>query len=200
MDNNSITIMEKPEWISFDQIHDLLYKAHAINRENGFDVKTANMSGEELVEHLGTTGKCFVALDGNQLVGTASYRILQRDKWYAKGDVVDRVLVGVLPEYKGRHISTMLFYTVVDEARKNGYKYIESRTAEDNHIVQTINLKDGYRYVDYKSTKSKFYTVVMLQWLDSCPYSEKYTNRRFKWKRFLIRLRYKPGRIKRFGI
>ena len=195
-----IKILEKPDWITYEDIHELLYAAHASNREKGFNVNTATMSGKELETHLGKTGKCFVALDGDKLVGTASYRILNRNYWCAQGDVVDRILVGVLPEYKGQHISSMLFKKVLDEAKANGYKYIESRTAENNEIVQIINKKDGYRYIDFVSTKADHYTVVMLQWLEECPYSIKQTDRYFKIKRFLVKLRYKPGRIKRFGI
>ena len=197
---SNIRIAEKPEWISFEEIHELLYAAHASNREKGFNVRTAEMSGDELEKHLGASGKCFVALDGKKLVGTASYRILNRNYWCARGAVVDRVLAGVLPEYKGQHISTMLFKRIVDEAREKGYKYIESRTAEENEIVQKINVKDGYRYIDFLSTKTDHYTVVMLQWLDKCPLTQRQTDRHFKWRRFLIKARYKPGRVKRFGV
>ena len=198
--SGSIRVMEKPDWISYDQIHDLLYQAHESNREKGFDVKTAHMTGEELEKHIGETGKCFVALDGDKLVGTTSYRILDRDYWCAKGKVVDRVLAGVSPDYKGKHISSMLFSKIVEIAKLEGYQYIESRTAEENEIVQKINIKDGYRYIDFLSTKTDHYTVVMLQWLNECPYSKWRTNLHFKWRRMLIKLRYKRGRIKRFGI
>ena len=197
---SEIRVVEKPDWISYEDIHDLLYAAHASNRAKGFNVETAFMSGKELEGHLGETGKCFVALDGDKLVGTTSYRILNRNYWCAKGEVVDRVLIGVLPEYKGRHISTMLFKKIEQEAKKNGYKYIENRAAEDNEIIQIISLKDGFRYIDFHVTKVDHYTVVMLKWLDECPYSLKETERYFKIKRFKMKLRYKPGRIKRFGI
>lgn len=195
-----ISIVEKPDYITYDDIHELLYAAHASNREKGFNVKTALMNGKELEELLGDTGRCFVALDGDKLVGTASFRILNRDYWCVQGDVVDRILVGVLPEYKGQHISSMLFKKILDEVKASGYKYIESRTAENNEIMQIISLKDGYRYIDFLSTKADHYTVVMLQWLEECPYSIKQTDWHFKMRRFLIKLRYKPGRIKRFGI
>ena len=196
----NIRILEKPDWISYDQIHELLYQAHQSNRDKGFDVKTAHMTGEELEKHIGETGKCFVALDGDKLVGTTSYRILDRDYWCAKGKVVDRVLAGVSPDYKGKHISSMLFSKIVEIAKQEGYQYIESRTAEENEIVQKINIKDGYRYIDFLSTKTDHYTVVMLQWLNGCSYPKWRTNFHFKWRRILIKLRFKPGRIKRFGI
>lgn len=196
---SEIHIIEKPEWITFDDIHKLLFDAHESNRQKGFLVKTALMSGDELQRHLGN-GKCFVALEGKKLVGTTSYRIVERNYWCVKDKVIDRILVGVHPEYKRKHISRMLFDRVAEEAKKGGYKYIETRTAEENSIMQKINLKDGARYIDFKSFSVDHYTVVMMQWLDSCPYSRFQTDMHFIVRRFLVKLRYKPGRIKRFGI
>lgn len=196
-----ITIMEKPEWITFQQIHDLIYMAHEINRkQKGFDVGTAHLSPEELEKKIGVSGKCFIALDGSKLVGTTSYRIVNRNYWCAKGEVVDRILAAVHPDYKGKHISTMLFNKIVESAQNKGFKYIESVTAEKNDIVQIINKKDGYRYIDFRAPRTDHYNVVMLQWLEGCPYSKFQTDLHFKIKRLLIKLRYKPGRIKRFGL
>jgi len=67
---SNIKIIEKPEWITYDEIHNLLYAAHESNREKGVNVATATMSGNELEEYLGAKGKTFVALDGEKLVGT----------------------------------------------------------------------------------------------------------------------------------
>ncbi len=194
-----IQIMEKPDWITFEDIHDLLYAAHGSNREKGFHVKTADMAGEELRKHIGS-GKCFVALDGDKLVGTTSYRIVKRNYWCVKDNVVDRILIGVHPDYKGKHISRMLFDRILKEAEENGYKYIETRTAEDNIIMQKINLKDGARFIDFKSFTIDHYTVVMMQWLNGCPYSHFHTDVYFKLKRLFVKLRFKPGHIKRFGL
>ena len=195
-----IQILEKPDWISFDDIHELLYEAHKNNREKGLNVKTAEMTGVELEAHIGKNGKCFVALDGNKLIGTTSYRIINRNYWCVKDKVVDRILVGILPEYQGQHISTLLFDKILNEAQINGYKYIETRTSENNEIMQAISIKDGYRHIDFLSTKADHFTVVMLKWLDACPYSMSQIDWHYKWRKFIIKLRYKPGRIKRFGI
>lgn len=196
----NIQIIEKPDWISYEDIHSCLYAAHIGNFEKGFHVRTAFMAGQEIEKYLGKTGKCFVALDGDKLVGTTSFRIVNRNYWCVKGEVVDRVLVGVLPEYQGQHISIMLFKKIEEEARKNGYKYIETRTAEQNEIMKKNNLKCGYRYIDFWCTKSDHYTVVMLYWLAGCPYNKMRTAIFFEIKKFLIKLRYMPGRRKRFGV
>ena len=196
-----ITICEKPEWVTFDDIHSLLYIAHASNREIGFNVKTAEMSGNELRDHLGSTGKCFVALDGDKLVGTKSYRIIDRDYWCAHGKVVDRVLEAVLPEYRGQHISTRLSEAIFADISSKGYQFIEVRTAEDNKIQQKACIKEGFRYLDFKAFSGlDHYTIVMMKWLPNYPYSERRINLYFTMRRFLVKLRYKKGKIKRFGI
>ncbi len=197
---SDIVIMEKPENVSYETIHQVLYAAHESNRQQGIVVHTALMSAEEIREHIGPEGKCFVAMDGDKVVGTVSYAVRQRNKWYHKGPVVDRVLAGVLPEYKGRHISTLLFQKVSEEAAANGYYVIESRTAENNVIVQKINLKDGFRYVNFFATKADHYSVTMMQWLDGCPSPTWKTDLAFRLRRLITKLRYKPGKIKRFGI
>ena len=195
---SEIRIIEKPDWISYEDIHELLYIAHESNRKKGFTVNTALMTGNEIEKHIGDQGKCFVALDGDKLVGTSSYRIIQQNYWCCKCEVVDRILVGVLPEYKGKHISALLFQKIEEEAKEKGYAYIENRTSEENEIMQRLCIKDGYRYIDFLSTKADHYTVVMLKWLYECPYKDWYIKLHFNIRRILIKVRFKPGRKKRF--
>ena len=197
---SDIVIQEKPDWISFDDIHNLLYIAHENNRNMGFHVDTAEKTGAELEEYLGKTGKCYVALDGKRLVGTESYRIEQRKYWCAKGKFVNRVLVGVHPDYQGQHISTMLYKEIERFARENGYKYLETRTAENNKIIRSMSKKNGFYPIDFISRKTDHYTVIMIKWLGQRPVSNYRIFWHFIWRKALIKLRYKPGKIKRFGI
>jgi GNAT superfamily N-acetyltransferase len=197
---NDITIMEKPDWISFDDIHELLYIAHAENREKrGFHVQTTEMKGAELEAHIGSTGKCFVALDGEKLVGTASYRIIDSNYWCVKSLVADRILVAVHPDYQGKHIASFLGRAVEKSVIENGIHYIVSTTAEANKPMRNACRKEGFRYIDFKVPHSDHYNVVMLKWLIDCPYPRWRTYAHFAYTRFRKKLKYKPGRIKRFG-
>ena len=138
---SEIKIQEIPQWITFDDIHELLYLAHESNRKQGFNVKTSEMSGPELQKRLGVTGKCFVALDGEKLVGTASYRVLERNNWYFQGKVVDLIHVGVHPDYKGKKVFSMLLCSILEEAKNEGYLCVECRTSADNIPMQKAVLK-----------------------------------------------------------
>jgi len=43
-----IIIKEKPEKVSFDEIHKILFFAHRDNIENGMIMKTATLTGKQL--------------------------------------------------------------------------------------------------------------------------------------------------------
>ena len=198
--DHQIVITERPDWISFDDIHQLLYAAHASTREKGININTASMDAKALQAHIGESGQCFVALDGDKLVGTISVRIIERDTHYMHGKVTDLILFGVLPEYRGRHISTLLYERVIRFAEEHT-GVIEVRVAEENLHMQEILLGWGYQYVDFLSFKNvDHYTVALYKWFPKCPYSKLWLKLRYQMKKAYIKLRFKPGKIKRFGI
>lgn len=196
-----IIIKEKPDNISFEEIHDVIYSAHEENLKNGIVMRTTTLTGKELKERIGKDGMCFVALDKEKIVGTISVRFVKRDKWYAKGIIPDCMLAGVIPEYRGKHISSMLEQKAFEFIREKGYNLVELDTAENNVKAVEIYKHQGFKLVDYHAYHGvDHYSVVMIKWLDKCPYSDIYCKIHYAIRRFFIRLRYKVGRIKRFGI
>lgn len=197
----NIVVKEKPNNISFDEIHKVLESAHKNNIANGIIMKTASLSGEELEKRIGDDGVCFVALDGEKIVGTLSLRFVERNTWYAKGLIPDYILAGVIPEYQGMHINSMLANKVFEFAKSRGYEVIELDTDENNTNAINIYKHQGFRLVGYHAFKGvSHYSAVMVKWLDKAPYSKFYCKLRFLIRRFIVRLRYKVGRVKRFGI
>ncbi|MBO4851512.1 MAG: GNAT family N-acetyltransferase [Prevotella sp.] len=194
-----IVVKEKPENISWDEIHDLLWTAHAKNREAGMYMKAPAMSSEEMKAHVGENGKCFVAMDGEKLVGTCSFKIVCKNKWYAKGcKVAYCMLEGVLPEYQGRGVYSQLITFREEHIRQCHADLMEMNTAEHNLPVQKALLRKGWTYVDFIAYKTTHYSVVMVKWLNDCPFSKwkcwwMFTSN--KWKE---KIKYKPGRVKRF--
>lgn len=199
--NQKIEIVVRPEWITYDDIHTLLFKAHETNRKEGFHVKTADMDAQILEQYIGKNGACFVALDGEKLVGCTAVRIVSRNNRFASGPVADQILVAVLPEYSGNHVSSALHEKIVAFAKEHGLSQIELRTAADNHKMQRACLKWGFRYINFAAYSNiDHYTVVMMKWLIENPYSEKRLNLLYGMKKVYIKVRYKPGGVKRFGI
>lgn len=197
-----ITVLEKPEWISFDDIHNILWKANEENRKNGFVLKTSNLLGEQLKARLGNDGKCFVALDNDRLVGTISVGFVKCNTWYAKGLVANYKLAAVIPEYQGKHINTLLSQKVFDSAKEKGCSVIVLDTAENNSHAIAVYKHMGFELIGYKAiTEGDHYSVIMAKWLhDDRPFSAFYCRLRFLVKKSYVRLRFTCDNKKRFGI
>ena len=197
---DGIVIAEKPSWITYDDIHELLYAAHASNREKaGFHVLTSDMTGEQLEKRIGPDGKTFVALDGKRLVGTASYRIIDRRFWCIKASFAERTLIAVHPDYQGRHICSLLLEPILNDIRAAGCKYLLTETAEANIAIRKLCTKEGCRHIDFKAPHSDHYNVEIVQWLNGCRYPNWYTDLGFYYRMLKVKLKYRPGGIKRFG-
>ena len=189
---SNIIVIEKPDSLSFDNIHDILWRANEENRKAGFVLATSQLSPEKLQSRIGEKGKCFVALEGEKVVGTISVRIIHRNKWYYKGSIPDYMLAAVLPEYQGKHINSMLAQRVFDFAKNNGYKAIELDTAENNTRAINIYKHQGFELVDYLSkTGVDHYSVVMVKWLEKCPYSEIKRKIMYVLRRAYVKTKYK---------
>lgn len=195
-----IRIIEKPEEVPFSAIHDVMVAAHEQNFQKGIVTKSTRLSPEELQAKLGDRGRCFVAMDGDRVAGTSSFCVRRFNCWYARGDVAVTMFTAVLPEYKGQHISSLLDDRIEEEVRALGLKRIAFDTPQGNTLMQEIALKRGYRRVGFFSYPSNHYSVEMMKWLDGCPFSGARISLRYFLRKAYIQLRFKPGRIKRFGI
>lgn len=196
-----IDIVLKPDWISYDDIHNLLFIAHENNRNNGFHVKTADMDASSLEEHIGLDGECYVALDGEKLVGVTAVRIVERNNRYSKGPVAAQILSAIHPDYQGQGISSSFHERVIAFAKKFKLTQIEGRVASKNTKIQKALLKWGFRYVDFVTYSNiDHYTIVMLKWLDDTPISDIKLKIHYIIKKIYVIFRFRPGKIKRFGI
>ena len=163
-------------------------------------MKTTSHSADELAAKVGETGKCFIATDGEKIVGTVSCRKGKINRWFYKGYVTNLMLFGILPEYQGKHIASKLIRAVEEAAETEGCNIVFLDTAAENdHMIQLCKRK-GFLLVSYFSALSDHYSVEMAKWLDNCPYSKLYCSFRFFVRKLYIRLRFKPGKKKRFGV
>ena len=193
-----IKVMPKPDWVSWDDIHELLLKAHKKNIEQGIILGYPQMSGEKIKQKLGEEGCCWVALDGDKLVGTTSVTYFQGKSWWNRGKkVAHGCFTGILREYQGIGIIEELNAKKYEHIRSMGVDMTEGDTAETNYTVLKVYGKDGYKMVSYYAPNSNHNSVRIAKWLNGCPFSDKFINRRFKIARFLTRMQYKPGKVER---
>ena len=167
--SEKIEIIEKPEWMSWDVIHDVVWRAHAHNRENGIVMRYPSLQGDEIRQHLEGRGKMFVALYGTTVVGTAAYLIKDSSLWCGKGKYGYYCFAALLPTYRKMGIYPKLCEIREKELIKQGVRRILMDTHEGNKRELTIAKKQGFIPVDFLVRKDHF-SVLMVKWLDGCPY------------------------------
>jgi len=169
---NNIQILEKPDWVSWDDIHELLWNAHAENRKNGVFMRYPTLSGEEIRLRVEGTGKMFCAFVDGKMVGTGAIVAKSFKLWFTKKSEVFgyQCFAAVLPEYTGKGIYKLLNLYREQECRRMEINRLMFDTHKGNIHIQKILKKNGYKFVDYKFYKNH-YNIVMVKWLDGCPYS-----------------------------
>lgn len=184
-----IKVIEKPDYISWDAIHDCLWEAHAKNREQGIFMKYPSMKGEEIKEKVGD-GTFFVALDGDKVVGTAAMLSKKPRLWCGETDeeYAYFCFASVLPAYSGLGIYKSLCELREEIAKAKGYTKILYDTNEKNMKQLSIALRNGYHKVGIKYYQDHF-NVLMVKWLAPCPYSDATIRRKYLVRRVKAKIR-----------
>lgn len=190
-------VVEKPDWISYDMIAEVLHDAHKSNVEKGMRFVASFQDGRETERRLGECGKFFVALtDEDEIAGVGAVSLHDScTGWYGKKQPYSEIkMVGVPEKYKGLGISSAL-YRKMEEFGFSVNELMIMNTARDNHIVLDSNARHGWTYVDYKSwPRTDYYSPVMAKWKNGCPYSLKFCRLMFNYRRlYTILVRRKNG-------
>ena len=198
-----VQIIEKPDWVSWDEIHDVLVKAHAQNRANGINMRKPTLQGEEIAKEISKEGKMFVAMEGNKIVGTLALIKKEGNKWYNSCKYGYLCYGAVLPEYSGKGVYRSLYQVAEATAIQDGLLVLTRDTNERNARMLKITQKEGYHLVDFKACKDHF-NIIRAKWLDKSPYPLWYIKARYICSKFFKKVRFKMdpqrGKIKRFGI
>ncbi|MBO4827662.1 MAG: hypothetical protein J5506_10620 [Prevotella sp.] len=196
---DEIKVMQKPDWVSWDDIHELILTAHKKNIEKGVVMNTTTMSGEELKNYIGENGRCFVAFCGDTLVGTTSVRIATGKRWYDKDKTVAKgMMSAIIKKYQGLGILEEMNELRDVFVAENNVQMLEGDTAENNTALREIVAKKGFKEVRFfPAYYQKHYSVEFVKWLGECPFTDRHIRTRFILSRVLTKMRFKPGRIER---
>lgn len=197
--DSKIQVIEKPEWVTWDEIQEVLWKAHGQNREQGMNMALPALPGEEIRKRIEGKGKMLVAICDRKVVGTAAITKKTARLWCGDTSYAYICFASVLPDYNGRGVYKALDIKREELALSMGLDKMLGDTHEKNEHRLSIAKKAGYKFVDLSVWKDH-YNVVMVKWLKGCPYTNLYCNIQFMIHKWYRKLRYKPGRIKRFGI
>lgn len=183
MNQTAIQIVEKPDWVLWDDIKQCLYEAHAQNRAKGINMTHYLWPAEKIKESLGEKGIMLVALDGKKVVGTAAIADKTGTSWYTNGHYAYVCFDAVIPDYVGKGVFKCLDKKREDIARERGYSVLVFDTHSKNVYRQEIARKNGYGFVNYFMAKNGDHnSVVMAKWLNGSPYSSFYC-----WKHYYIK-------------
>lgn len=190
---SDMKFMEKPDWVSWEEIRKCINAAHQTNKKRGFEMLNSKLSAEELAEKLKDC-HCFIALEGDEVVGTASVKLQKKYKWWNHDTVAYYCYDAVLPKYRGTDVFfgiNMIRWQFVNDT---GIRIHQFNTAEHNKTVIKINQKDGFKLVQFAPTGkgANYYSVTMVKWDDGCPYSDKLINFMFNLSKIVSRSFFRP--------
>ncbi len=196
-----IKVIPKPDWVSWEDIHQLLLKANKTNEKRGFSVAGLTCPPEELEKQM-ENGLCVVAMHGDKLVGVSacSFNCVQR--WYNKKEKSARKFItGILKSYQGCGILGEIDRVLDDYIKKSGCTFIVASTAVMNTTVRKKAHLSGYKELTYISfSDTLYYSVIFGRWLGECPFSDGYIKLRFLLSKIYTKTRYKVGKVERFTI
>ena len=194
-----VQVVEKPEWVSWDEIHNVLYEAHAENRAKGIIMRKPTLPGEEIKKEIGEKGVMLVAMDGKEVVGTAALLEKEGKTWYNKGNYGYLCFDSILPAYCGRGIYKLLCEKREEIAREKGLDKLSFDTHLRNFHVIEINRSQGFLPVSIKVLPDHW-NAIFFKWMNGCPFPEKLIERKFKLSKLLTIIRFKQGSVERSRI
>lgn len=165
-----IQIIEKPDWVSWDDIHEVLVKAHASNRAHGINMRKPSLPGDAIKKEIGADGVMLVAMEGEKVIGTAALLTKQNHLWYCSNPYGYLCFASILPEFTGRGIYGRLCKERERIAIEKGLSGLYIDTHHNNTTVVKIALKNGFRRVDVKNCKDHW-NIVLFKWLTGNSYT-----------------------------
>ncbi len=157
--NSEIRIIEKNDETSYEDIYHALWEPLEDNKR---DCETFV---SDLQNCLGNTGVCYIALHGDEIVGTLSAELTTRNKWFARGPVVYYIYARVAQEWQGQHINSMLTQKVFEFAALHNCNIVTLRTGPGNKHAIAVYRHYGFKMVRLFRPKGKGFTLVMVKYL-----------------------------------
>lgn len=147
-----IEITLKPDYVSWEDITELLHLAFAEHYNNGLHYCACDQS-VDVTRERAKGAICLVALGDGKLIGTGLISI----KVKGKRKVGYFSQLGILPEAKGLGVGSSLFDRGFEICRNNHVEAVYSDTSEKAESVISFHLKNGFQKVKLLSHKTTNY-------------------------------------------
>jgi len=172
---DNIQIIEKPDWVTWDDIKQCLVEAHAVNRAKGINMSHYQWDANNIGGYIEESGVIFIALDSGKVVGTLGIKERQGNYWFVKGRYGYLCFGSLLPNYQGLGIYKKLNEACEEYARSNNLNVVVLDTHSKNKHMHAISKRGGYQLVRFFLTgKKDHFSVMMAKWLIDAPFSSTY--------------------------
>lgn len=163
----NVQITEKPDWISWEEITELLHQAFAEHYKKGLYYVACNQTVEDTRKRA-RNAICLVALLEGRLVGTILVSIYYKNN--KKIGYFNQL--GILEETKGHGIGTQLFGEGIKICLNNQVKEIRCDTSEKAKDVIRFHQRNGFQKIKLVShSATNYYSVVFRYALNSRKYT-----------------------------
>lgn len=190
MHRQEVKIIPKPPSISWEEISEVLQKAHKKNMEKGVTMPFPFMKPEEIRKKIESSkdGVMFVVLVDGQLIGTGATLFINKNFWCGDGLYAYYCFLSILPEFTRKGFGRKLCIVQEEYVRSKNVNRIFFDTHEKNKRIIEVSRKNGYEFVDFIIRK-KHNSIYMVKWLDNPPYTHFQCTMKF-WK-LKIRKKYR---------
>ena len=124
---------------SIEQITEMLHRAFARLGEMGVSCSCASQTAEVTRKRI-SRGSCYVALQGERIVGTVTVYetdLASESAHYRDAQVASVRQLGVDPDFQGKGIGSALLQVARSWARRHGYSWLALDTPEPAcHLIQ----------------------------------------------------------------
>lgn len=191
-------ILRKPDCISWDDLAKCQQRAHESNKEMGVSMQCADYTADDLKNAL-NNAITLIALDkSDALAGMLSINFVEVKRWWHKGIAAYICYVAVDPMFKGRGIYRLLSKEAEEIIRSKNVNVVYLNTHVNNILAKRTYERDGFKAVRFSpGSGTDYYSIEMAKWLNGGEDMIK-CKLMFLFTKLIIKLLYKPGKIRRF--
>jgi GNAT superfamily N-acetyltransferase len=162
--DQNINIRDLQDTDSLEELTGLLHRAYGALSEMGLKFLATHQDAGVTRERI-AVGRCFVAAQGDEIVGTITYYPAGHGKgspWLESGGVAHMGQLAVEPKLQGRGIATRLVGHVEQTARRDGARELALDTAEPaRHLIAWYE-RMGYRFIEHVQWQVTNYRSVVM--------------------------------------